>query len=140
MCKEAEINEKKTKHSLRATALSALAFLKMICEVTEHQSNALQLYERPSLTQKEAVSNILVQGKRSFSEEVAKLDDASLCSVFRLMQQTSVVDPTHQQWSGGALLGSLFSGLTNRTINTATHNFGINKNLPCPQEIDGLLC
>ena len=86
MCREAGISEKKTNHSLRATALfSAGAPERLICDVTGHQSNALQLYyqlyERPSLAQKEAVSSILVQGRRSFTEEVANSDCAVSCSV-----------------------------------------------------------
>ena len=52
--------EKKTNHSLRATGATALFSAvvpeRLIWDVTGHQSNALHLYERPSLAQKEAVS------------------------------------------------------------------------------------
>ena len=55
MCREAGITEKKTNHSLRATGASALfnagAPEKLIRDVTGHRSNALQLYERPTLQQ-----------------------------------------------------------------------------------------
>ena len=51
MCFEADIHEKKTNHSLRATGASALFNAgvpdKLIRDVTSHWSNALQLYERP---------------------------------------------------------------------------------------------
>ena len=106
MCREAGISEKKTNHSLRATGATALFSAgvpeRMIRDVTWHRSNALQLYERPSLTEKEAVSSILVQGTRSFTEEVEKLDGTGPCSVGQVqmprcpMQRTSTVHPTHQ--------------------------------------------
>ena len=35
---------------------------KLIRDVTGHRSTALQLYERPTLQQKQAVSRVLVQG------------------------------------------------------------------------------
>ena len=62
MCREAGISEK---HSLRATGVSALFNAgvpeKLIKDVTGHQSNALHLYERPSLEQRQAISKVLVQ-------------------------------------------------------------------------------
>ena len=70
MCLEAGISEKKTNHSLRATGASALFNAsvpeKLIRDVTGHRSNALQLYEKPSLKQKQKV---LVQGANEFSTE-----------------------------------------------------------------------
>ena len=72
MCQEAGIADKKTNHSLRATGASALFNAgvpeKMIREVTGHRSNALQLYERPTLEQRQEASSVLVQGKRRFHE------------------------------------------------------------------------
>ena len=72
MCQEAGIADKKTNHSLRATGASALFNAgvpeKMIREVTGHRSNALQLYERPTLEQRQEASSVLVQGKRRFHD------------------------------------------------------------------------
>ena len=55
-----------TNHSLRATGASALFSAgmpeKLIRDVTGHRSSALQLYERPTVEQKQAVSRVLVQG------------------------------------------------------------------------------
>ena len=66
MCQEAGIAPK-TNHSLRATGATALfnanVLEKMIRDVTGHRSNSLQLYEHPTLQQKQAVSSVLVQGK-----------------------------------------------------------------------------
>ena len=98
----------KTNHSLRARGATALFSAgvpeRLIYDVTGHQSNALQLCENPSLAQKEAVSSILVQGRRWFAEEVANSDDAVSCSVApggkpRLpVHQVSAADATQQQW------------------------------------------
>ena len=66
MCLEAGVSGKKTNHSLRATGASALFNAgvpeRMIRDVTGHRSSALLQYERPNLEQKQAVSQILVQG------------------------------------------------------------------------------
>ena len=66
MCQEASIAPK-TNHGLRATGATALFNAnvpkKVIRDVTGHHSNSLQLYEHPTLQQKQAVSSVLVQGK-----------------------------------------------------------------------------
>ena len=63
MCEEAGV-EKKTNHSLRATGCTALfnagVPVKMICDVTGHRSNAIQLYKRPPEEQKKQVSKIMM--------------------------------------------------------------------------------
>lgn len=73
MCKEAGISEHKTNHSLRATGASAMFNAgvsdKLIRDVTGHRSTALQLYERPTLQQKQAVSRVLVQGTQNFTNK-----------------------------------------------------------------------
>ncbi len=83
MCKEAGISEKKANHSLRATGASALFNAgvpdKFIRDVTGHRSNALQLYERPTLQQQQSVSSVLVQGQKSFA--VAEKENASTVTV-----------------------------------------------------------
>lgn len=42
---------------------------KLIRDVTGHRSTALQLYERPTLQQKQAVSRVLVQGTQNFTNK-----------------------------------------------------------------------
>ena len=64
MCKEAGISEKKTNHSLRATGTSAMFSAavpeKLIKGITGHKSTeALQVYERPTVQQQQAVSRVL---------------------------------------------------------------------------------
>ena len=68
---------KKTNHSLRATVASALfnagAPEKLIREGTGHTSNALELYERLTLEQRQKVSSILVRESRvSINPKVKK--------------------------------------------------------------------
>ena len=67
MCKEAGI-QKKTNHSLRATGATALFNAgvpeKLIRDVTGHRSKALELYQRPSVKQKQSVSRVLMQGEQ----------------------------------------------------------------------------
>ena len=68
MCRQAGITEKKTNCSLRATGeTNAGVSEKLIRDITGHHSNALQVYERPSLEQRQAVSKILVQGASSLA-------------------------------------------------------------------------
>ena len=68
MCQQAGILEKKTNHSLRASGASALFNAgvpeKLIRDVTGHRSNALLLYERQNIEQKQAVSRVLIQGTK----------------------------------------------------------------------------
>lgn len=78
MCDEAGIEEKKSNHSLRASGATAMFAAnvpeKMIKEVTGHKSSkALAIYERPTVQQKQAVSNILVTSSKSYLDEVKKL-------------------------------------------------------------------
>ena len=78
MCEEAGITEKKSNHSLRASGETAMFAAnvpeKMIKEVMGHKSSrALAIYERPTVQQKQAVSNILVTSSKSYHEEVQKI-------------------------------------------------------------------
>ena len=56
MCREAGIGNKKSNHSLFATGATALFSAgvpgKLLRDVSGHTSKALQLYERPSQTQR----------------------------------------------------------------------------------------
>ena len=78
-----------------------LAQMFLIRDVTGHKSNALQLYmyEQPSVAQKEAVSGILAQGKRSFAEEVDKEKASGSCSIAQVrksgypVQQARIAAP-----------------------------------------------
>ena len=87
---------------------------KMIREVTGHQSNALDLYERPTLQQKQSVSRILVQGKESFTDkENQNLSEQPTISGVR--------NATNH-------VGSLFSNtsLSNCTITISPQNMVLN--------------
>ena len=116
MCQEAGISEKKTNHSLHATDATALFSVgvpeRLIRDVTGHQSNALHLYERPPLAQKEAVSGIHLQGNSSFAKDMEKEDAGGSCSTSLVqrpplaVQKTSALR-TQQQFSGPML--ALFS-------------------------------
>ena len=117
----------------------------MIRDVTGHRSNALQLYERPSLAQKKAVLGILVQGKKSFADEMDEENAGGSSSValeqkpVYPVQQAHVLAPTQQQCCG-TMLGSLFSGLSNCTVNISPQNFIVNVNPPAAHaSVDGLL-
>ena len=95
---------------------------KMIKEVTGHHSTkALGLYERPSLAQKKAVSKVLAEGGR-FSQEV-KLNRLALPMVLLSLLLPVLTGAIHahsaKQLDPAGLLSSLFSGLTNCTINFA---------------------
>ena len=103
--------------------------------------------ERPSVAQKEAVSGILVQGKRSFAEEVDKENASGSCSIALVyksgypVQQTRIAAPLQQQWSG-TVFGSLFSGLSNCSVNISPQNFVVNVNppsVPYAPDVDSLL-
>ena len=95
MCREAGIAEKKTNHSLCVTGATALFSAgvpeRLIQDITGHQSNALHLYERPSLAQKEAVSGIVVQGKNSFAKEMQNVDAGGFCSTSSAHQHPPTV-------------------------------------------------
>ena len=108
ICKEAGI-EKKTNHSLRATGATAMFAAgvpeKMIKEVTGHKSSkALEIYERPTVPQKQALANVLNGSCRSnFGAEVTKMQGGE-----KKVTKTS----TTQQYGGAPFMGSLFQGLT----------------------------
>lgn len=50
---------------------------KLIRDATGHRSSALQLYERPTTEQKEAVSWVLVQGQKTFTEGIMNKENKS---------------------------------------------------------------
>ena len=108
MCHEAGISEKKSNHSLRATGATALFNAgipeKLIKDVTGHRSNALHLYERPSLQQRQEVSKVLVQGAGN-KENTPQMGNHP-------MQRVS-----------SNVLGSVFSGVS---INISPQNFTVN--------------
>ena len=107
------------------------------------------------MAQKEAVSGILVQGKRSFAEEVDKKNAGypglrtCSCSIAHEqvrkpgypVQQACIAAPLQQQWSG-TVLGSLFSGLNNCSMNISPQNFVVNVNppsVPYAPDVESLL-
>ena len=110
MCEEAGIFEHKTNHSLRATGASvmfnAVVPDKLICDITGHRSTALQLYECPTVQQKQAVSKVLVQCTQNFIK--TKLDKENSCN-------TLTENPTP---------GFTFSTLSNCNINIGSGQLG----------------
>ena len=130
MCREAGIAEKKTNHSLRATGASALFTAgmpeKLIRDVTGHRSNALQLYERPSLQQKQEVSRVLMQGSAN------KENAPNSGTVARA--------PTMKSPVSSNVFGPLFSNVHN--CNTISpQNISVNvcngpTNAPSPSDFD----
>ena len=116
------IAEKKTNHSLRATGATALFSAnvpeKIIRDVTGHRSNALELYEHPTLQQRRAVSGVLVQGKQSFTSESEKENREGSKEPKRT---PSALQPCHS-----SPIGALFSGLSDCNVLMAPQNFIIN--------------
>ena len=102
----------------------------IIKEVTGHRSTkALGLYERPSLAQKKAVSKVLAEFG-SFSQEVKNFAQQTSSSSNGATESaaTPVLASAHsaKQLDCTGLFSSLFSGLTNCTINIAPQQLNIN--------------
>ena len=133
MCLEAGISEKKTNHCLRATGTSALFNAgvpeKLIRDVTGHRSNALQLYERPTLQQKQNVSNILVQGTKEYhpGKENAPVS-APVSAPTQLHPPATVAD------CASNVFGSLFSHVNNCNITISPQCFSVNVSNPQPPQ------
>ena len=70
----------KSNHSLLATGATALCNANVPEKMIKagHRSNALQLYEHTTLQQKQAVSNVLVQGNAAFAAKVQKKNSHSV--------------------------------------------------------------
>ncbi len=127
---------------MRATGATALFSAgvpdKMIREVTGHRSNALELYERPSMAQREAVSGILVQGKKSFAQEVEKGGERS--SDAQVQQPKNPVMQPIPPRPGQLpdMVRCLFSSMNNCSL----QNFVVNINTPATERMadasDGL--
>ena len=115
MCKEAGIHGK-TNHSLRAKGASAMFNTdvpeKLIRDVTGHQSNALNLYERPTLEQRQSVSRVLVQGKQSLTEKENR------------SKQPTVAGVRHAPNPVGTLFSNM--SLSNCTITISPQNMVLN--------------
>ena len=109
MCHEAGISDK-TNYSLRATGATALFNVgvpeKLIWNVAGHRSNAFQLYERPSMQQRQEVSKVLVQGAR------------------QTVEKENI--PTKGNGPVNPVFNSTFSGVNNCTINISPQNFFVN--------------
>ena len=84
---------------------------KLIRDVTGHQSNALHLYERPTMCQKQELSKVLVQGKENFDA-----NNASCEWSIRAPKIPAANTPSNS-------LGSIFSGLNQCNITISPQNF-----------------
>ena len=117
MCEDAGL-EKRSNHSLRATGASALFTAgvpeKIIKGITGHRSSkALEVYERPTQSQLQAVSSVMSQPGCSFSEELH-----SRSEVYEHKKEMTT--------SGAGLLGSMFSGLNECSIQIAPQSMVVN--------------
>ena len=116
----------KTNDSLRATGASALFNAgvpeKLIRGVTGHRSNALQLYERPTTEQLQETSAILVQGKKRFlpGKENEPVTHSPAATVTPTSSMLGSSGPTQLSRSG--FFGSMFSGVTNITVNVSSNS------------------
>ena len=90
---------------------------KLIRGVTGHKSKALQLYERPTTQQLQETSAVLVQGKKQFCPGKENMPTAAT-------QGPSVATPALPtglpRGSRPGLFGSIFSGVTNITVNVSS--------------------
>ena len=118
MCKEAGKPGigKKSINSLHGT--SATAFLnagvpkKLICDVTAHRCNALNLYECPSVKQKQSVSPVRMQGQKSFERESVR---GSLCN--------SLPHNSLLLWVPMCVVHSSLASANVRSVNLSPQNF-----------------
>ena len=124
MCKEADVGGNKTNHSLRATGATAMFSAgvpeKLVKSVTGHKSTkALEIYERLTAEQKEAVSKVLTLGGEYAPQPTKPQDGMNTAP-----QQLNVLQAASQR--GGNLMGTMFSGLSGCTINITPQNFVVN--------------
>ena len=89
----------------------------MIKEVTGHRSSkALEIYERPTVPQKQALANVLNGSCRgNFGAEVTKMQGG----------EKRIIKTSTTQQLGAPFMGSLFQGLNNCTVNIAPQNFHV---------------
>ncbi len=134
MCEDAGIKDKKSNHSLRATGATAMFAAgvpeKLVKSVTGHKSTkALELYERPTVQQQQAVSKVLTSGV-SYAAELEKgnIERHPLQPVNRMHAQTTMRQQSHTP----DFLGSMFSGLSNCSINISPQNLVVNIQQPQP--------
>jgi len=104
MCKEAGKPGEKSINSVHGTGATAFFNAgvpkKLICDVTAHRCNALNLYGCPSVKQQKSVSSVRMQGQKSFERESVR---ESLCNSLPHNSLNSAL--------GANVCGSLFSGL-----------------------------
>lgn len=90
---------------------------KIIKEVTGHKSSkALAIYERPTVQQKQAVSNILVTSSKSYLDEMKKIESTDRVA----KKAPSFTPPTLPNF-----MTSMFSGLNNCNITISPQNFHV---------------
>ena len=83
--------------------------------VTGHRSNALELYERPSVKQQQSVSRVLLQGERFEKENTNPQQSSCMSSA---VCSSNMVSPN--------VFGSLFSGLNNCNVTLSPQNLIVN--------------
>ena len=153
MCEEAGIQEKKTNHSLRATGVTSLFTAevpeKLIKGVSGHKSSqALQIYERPTVSQKQAVSRVLTgqpsgSNRDSYLQELQKRPSSASVQPTPLPTQSATTMSSVQsqrrvmQLDSSSFVSSMFNGVSNCTINISPQQLNINlqPQNPIPQHI-----
>ena len=108
--------------------------------MTGHKSTqALELYERPSIHQKQALSKVITGGTGShFSSELCQIEnqpclDQSQTLNGQHLQQLSMND--RRVMDSSSWMSSMFHGLTNCTINISPQNFNVNFN-PTAKDVE----
>lgn len=107
---------------------------KLIKEVTGHKlSQALQIYERSTVAQKQAVSRVLTAGGSSLQSYAGELDHVKSTSPSMQLSGPSVPSSTQERSSliqpvTPHFISAMFNGLSNCTINFSPNNFTLNLN------------
>ena len=138
MCKDAGIKGKKTNHSLRATGATSMFAAgvpeKLIKNVTGHKSTkALEVYERPTVQQQQAVSRVLSTPSSSYTTEMEKTSIGEQSMSVNVMRKQSVTRQQSIQSQTSAapdVIGAMFNGLTNCSVNITPQNFVVNIQQP----------
>ena len=120
MCEEAGITEKKSNHSLKAPGATAMFAANVPeKEVMGHKSSkVLAIYERPTVQQKQAVSNILVTSSKSYHEEVRKIEGT--CTDRVAKKAPSITPPAIPNF-----MTSMLNGLNICNITISPQNFHV---------------
>ena len=140
MCEDTGIREKKTNHSLRATGVTSLFTAevpeKLIKGISGHKSSqALQIYERPTVSQKQAVSRVLTtqpsgSNRDSYLQELQKLPASASVQPTPSSQSSTMMSHVQSQrrvmqLDSSSFISSMFNGVSNCTINISPQQLNV---------------